>query len=68
MNNDENKELKFSDIYPIVVSEAQDVAVMDLPFSVRLKNVLMRNHVTTLSAILNLNISELCRFYRKLVI
>ena len=58
MYNEENKDLKFSDIYPIVVSEAQDVSVMDLPFSVRLTNVLMRNHVTTLSAILDLNISE----------
>ena len=58
MNNEENKGLKFSDIYPIVVSEDKDVSVMDLPFSVRLKNILMRNHVTTLSAILALNISE----------
>ena len=58
MHNEENKDLIFSDIYPIVVSADSDVAVMDLPFSVRLKNVLMRNHVTALSAILAMNVSE----------
>ena len=58
MNHEENKDLTFSDIYPIVVSEDKDVSVISLPFSVRLKNILMRNHVTTLSAILSLNISE----------
>jgi DNA-directed RNA polymerase alpha subunit len=58
MHNEENKDLIFSDIYPIVVSADNDVPVMDLPFSVRLKNVLMRNHVTTLSAILATNVAE----------
>lgn len=58
MHNEENKDLIFSDIYPIVVSADNDVLVMDLPFSVRLKNVLMRNHVTTLSAILATNVAE----------
>ena len=58
MYYEENKDLIFSDIYPIVVPEDSDVSVMDLPFSVRLKNVLMRNHVTTLSAILAMNIEE----------
>lgn len=58
MHNEDNKHFKFSDVYPIIVPEDQDVSVMDLPFSVRLKNILMRNHVTTLSAILALNISE----------
>lgn len=58
MKIEENKDLIFSDIYPIVVSADNDVSVMDLPFSVRLKNVLMRNHVTTLSAILATNIAE----------
>jgi DNA-directed RNA polymerase alpha subunit len=58
MHNEENKDLIFSDIYPIVVSADNDVSVMDLPFSVRLKNVLMRNHVATLSAILATNVAE----------
>lgn len=58
MHNEENKDLIFSDIYPIVVSADNDLPVMDLLFSVRLKNVLMRNHVTTLSAILATNVAE----------
>ena len=58
MHNEQNTDLIFSDIYPIVVPEDSDISVMDLPFSVRLKNVLMRNHVTTLSAILATNVAE----------
>jgi hypothetical protein len=58
MHNEQNKNLIFSDIYSIVVPEDSDISVMDLPFSVRLKNVLMRNHVTTLSAILATNVAE----------
>ena len=58
MHYEENKDLIFSDIYPIVAPLDSDISVMDLPFSVRLKNVLMRNHITTLSAILATNVAE----------
>lgn len=58
MQNEENKDLIFSDIYPIVVTHDNDVSVMDLPFSVRLKNALMRSNITTLSAILATKISD----------
>lgn len=58
MSYNENKDLKFCDVYPIVISDGQDVSVLDLPFSVRLKNVLMRNKITTLSAILSLRIAD----------
>ena len=34
MHNEENKDLIFSDIYPVVAALDSDISVMDLPFSV----------------------------------
>ena len=58
MHNEDNEHFKFKDIYPIVVTQDNDDSVMNLPFSVRLKNALMRSNITTLSAILATKISD----------